>query len=148
MSKRPATSTTNPGTLNSALFGATAEVIATPVVDEGGGSSGTCFIATAAYGSYMADEVIVLRKFRDNVLFPTEWGTKLVHLYYHYSPPIANVIARHETLRMLTRWALTPLVYSVAYPRLAAFVFMAAIGGLVFFIYRRKKPARYFKDYL
>ena len=107
-----------------------------------------CFIATAAYGSYMADEVMVLRKFRDNVLFPTEWGTKLVHLYYHYSPPIANVIARHETLRMLTRWALTPLVYSVAYPRLAAFVFMAAIGGLVFFIYRRKKPARYFKDYL
>lgn len=119
-----ATSTTNPGTLNSALFGATAEVVATPVVDEGGGSSGTCFIATAAYGSYMAPQVTVLRNFRDEYLMSNEIGRALVKLYYRISPTIAGYIAQNEVLRTSTRWLLTPIVYSIAYPRMAGlFIF-------------------------
>jgi hypothetical protein len=83
--------------------------------DEGGGG---CFIATAAYGSYLAPQVRVLRDFRDNVLMTNGPGRSFVKFYYAVSPPIADVISRSPALRTLTRWYLTPIVYVVQYSKI------------------------------
>jgi len=77
----------------------------------GGGSvSASCFIATAAYGSSMAPQVQILRKFRDLFLLTNPTGEALVRLYYNYSPPVADFITKHANIRKLVRWSLLPLV--------------------------------------
>ena len=45
-----------------------------------------CYIATMAYGSYEAPEVIVLRKFRDHVLMKSKLGRLFIKSYYATSP--------------------------------------------------------------
>ena len=62
-----------------------------------------CFIATAAYGTDSAEEINILREFRDTVLLPNTLGARFVSFYYTTSPPIADFISRNEFLRTLVR---------------------------------------------
>jgi hypothetical protein len=41
---------------------------------------------------------------------PNSIGRAFVKAYYRYSPPMANFIARHDTLRTMARWSLVPLI--------------------------------------
>ena len=80
---------------------------ATTSSESGGGG---CFIATAAYGSLMEPHVKLLRQFRDRFLLTNAVGKTFVRLYYRYSPPMAKFISAHESLRMVVRWSLLPLI--------------------------------------
>jgi YVTN family beta-propeller protein len=77
---------------------------------------GSCFIATAIYGSYDDVNVQILRRFRDKNLLPYKWGAALVDSYYHYSPSIADFIRENNSLRTPAQWILMPVVYFVQYP--------------------------------
>ncbi len=84
------------------------------------GSGGGCFIATAAFGSYKAPEVILLQKFRDRFLLTNAPGRLFVDIYYRVSPSLAGFISQYDSLRRATRLALKPLVFSIQH-RLAVY---------------------------
>ena len=73
-----------------------------------------CFIATAAYGTPTAEQIDVLREFRDVVLLESTVGSQFVSLYYQLSPPVADFIAGNSFLRTLVRELLVdPIVWVV-----------------------------------
>jgi hypothetical protein len=73
-----------------------------------------CFIATAAYGTPTAEQINVLREFRDVVLLKGTSGSRFIALYYRLSPPIADFIARSDLSRALVRELLVdPVVWIV-----------------------------------
>jgi hypothetical protein len=74
---------------------------------EGGGG---CFIATAAFGSYIHPQVRVLRAFRDKILMRNRSGRIFVAWYYRNSPAVAAVIAEHPLLRVAVRVLLLPVI--------------------------------------
>lgn len=74
------------------------------------GGGGGCFIATAAFGTALEPQVEILKVFRDRYLLTNKPGQLFVSAYYEYSPPIADFIGRHDSLRALVRIALYPLV--------------------------------------
>lgn len=75
-----------------------------------GGSSSGCFIATAAFGSYMEPHVMILRDFRDRLLLTNPVGKAFVRFYYTCSPPVADFIAEYGALRAIVRVGLMPVV--------------------------------------
>ena len=114
------------------------------VSNGGGGSSSTCFIATAAYGTSWEPHVMTLRQFRDSYLLTNKLGTKLVEAYYKYSPPMANYIAQHRGLRSAVRVGLAPLVgfswlamnYGMMFTLTMLFSMLTIIISVAFFIVR------------
>ena len=106
-------------------------------VSSGDGGGGGCFIATAAYGSYLHPHVRLLRNFRDTWLLGNGPGRVFVALYYRLSPPVADVINRYEPLKLLTRVALTPLVLAVAHPLATGVSLVLGVIGLIFSRQRR-----------
>jgi len=66
-------------------------------------SSGACYIATMVYKSYDAPEVLVLRKFRDNVLQKTCFGRKLIRQYYKYSPGFVEKFKDNKKINLIIK---------------------------------------------
>jgi len=108
-----------------------------------------CFIATAAYGSFLDPHVEILRSFRDKILLGTltinisgkqfvienYLGKVFVKTYYRYSPPIASFIAKSEPLKVFTRLILTPVVFFLEYFQ----QFLTLTFGVLLFCVLRKK---------
>ena len=73
-------------------------------------TSSPCCTATAAYGTPIAQELGILRQFRDEQLLTSPVGEALVDLYYTVSPPIAGFITEHPGLKPIVRAGLAPAV--------------------------------------
>src|SRR5690606_17419122 len=69
-----------------------------------------CFVATAAYGTPMADEIGALRRLRDRHLRTNAIGRAFVDAYETVGPHLADVIRENDTLRAATRALLSPVV--------------------------------------
>jgi hypothetical protein len=88
-----------------------------PFTTAPGASPSFCFIATAAYGTPTAEQIDVLREFRDVVLLESAAGSQLVALYYQLAPPISDLVASSDLSRILVRKLLVyPIVRIVEGP--------------------------------
>ena len=74
------------------------------------GEVDACFVATAAYGSAMANDVEMLRRFRDGVLQKTVLGELAVEAYYTFGPAVSGVVGESDLLRATARSILDPIV--------------------------------------
>jgi hypothetical protein len=92
--------------------GAYTQIDTEEIVIQASGQVGTgCFIATAAYGTPMSEDIEVLSRFRDDVLLENKMGRVFVDWYYETSPYIADFIEDKPALKALTRTALEPLLF-------------------------------------
>lgn len=96
----------------------------------------SCPIITAARGSTLSEEVVVLRQFRDQHLLPYPVGRKFVNFYYKHSKPLATYISEYKLVAFITRIILWPLVTLLKYP----FAIILCLLLMLFFgiKYRRK----------
>lgn len=69
-----------------------------------------CYVATMVYGSTEADQVLKLRRFRDQYLLPNKYGRSFVTWYYANSPAF---VERHQSkiwLHRMIRFVLNAFV--------------------------------------
>jgi len=85
----------------------------------------------------MGVHVKVLREFRDRFLLTNPVGRCFVDLYYTYSPPVADFIASHDSLRAAVRFGLMPFVgvswMAVHFGPWMTLVLMALVFGMMGF---------------
>jgi len=96
-------------------------------------------IATAAYTAPMAEKIGILREFRDKYLLTNPLGKGLLKLYYKVSPPIAQFMTEHPSLKSIVRVgllpgvAISPIVVNTAPAEKIAIVGLLALGSVVIF---------------
>ena len=77
-----------------------------------------CVIATASFGSPMANEVQMLREIRDNQLLQTESGSAFMNsfnmFYYSFAPTVAGWEHENPAFKEVVKIAITPLITSLS----------------------------------
>lgn len=108
------------------------------------GEDGHCFIASTAFGSPLAGQVDILRKFRDGYLLTNSLGRSFVAWYYENGPVAAKFIEDKPILKALVRVALYPLI-GFSYLLISGILPFALIGlllaAIVFIRIRRPNTA-------
>ena len=91
---------------------------ASPPIENSSDQGGGCLIATATYGSEMANEVQQLRELRDNSLLQTKSGTQFMEMfndiYYSFSPIIADYERENPYFKEAVKLAITPMISSLS----------------------------------
>ena len=84
---------------------------------------GGCLIATSAYGTELAPQVQFLREIRDNTVMSTTSGTTFMtgfnHLYYSFSPTIADMQRENPFFQDAVKIFITPMISSLSIMTLA-----------------------------
>ena len=69
-----------------------------------------CYIATMVYGSYESEEVITLRRFRDNELSSHLFGRLFIKIYYKFSPLFVRLFKNSGSVNRLIKQRLDSFV--------------------------------------
>jgi hypothetical protein len=108
--------------------------------DSGGND---CFVATAAHGNYRSNEVLALRRFRDQYLKASPAGRGFIDWYYENGPQGAAYLLQHDWARRSTRVALAlPVAVANGITRWnpgQRFAFGVLLLGLMFGLIRRRE---------
>lgn len=72
-----------------------------------------CYIATMVYGNYDHSQVIVLRRYRDEVLLQSVLGRLFVKVYYWLSPELVKMLQGHEAINAFIRSILDKIVEKI-----------------------------------
>jgi Leucine-rich repeat (LRR) protein len=106
------------------------------------------FTAIAAYGTSMAGEIEILRQFRNEYLLTNPLGQALVGLYYRFSPPMAEFITGHPSLKPIARVGLLPavaistLAVNTGPAEKAAIVGLLALVSVVLAVWAARRRSR------
>lgn len=98
-----------------------------------------CFIATASFRSGTTPEVMMLRKFRDQVLSNFELGRAFISFYYAEGPKAADWLISHPEFRVPVLLLLVP-VQIAAWVALNPMITLSPLlaFGLMLLIFRRR----------
>jgi len=128
------------GTLEDFVIVATSDQLdgTEPVRSSGSG----CFIATAAYGTPLADQIGVLRNWRDSSLLTNVFGALFSDTYYRLSPPVAVRVAESPVLAAWTRVMIAQTIALLNSWMIVAGVAGAGIASAITWRSRRRCSAR------
>ena len=77
--------------------------------------SGLCYIATMVYGSSDSDEVLILRRFRDEKLKKTFIGRLFILVYYGFSPLFVKIFKNSRIVNQIIKRQLDKFVDKLKY---------------------------------
>lgn len=76
-------------------------------------TSGGCYIATCVYGSYDSPEVMILRRYRDNILAKTVRGKAFIKTYYKTSPTLVKWFGNSEKFKRFWKRRLEKIIQRI-----------------------------------
>lgn len=72
-----------------------------------------CYIATAVFEDPDAEEVAVLKRFRDKILLPSRTGAWFVRQYYRYSPGLCTRVDDRQLVKNFLKYVILRPVVSL-----------------------------------
>lgn len=84
----------------------------TQLTNTGNSEKNGCYIATACYGSYDCEQVLMFRHFRDEYLSQTIAGRMFIKTYYVLSPSIAQWLKNQRRINTFIRENLLDPIYN------------------------------------
>ncbi|MCK4904805.1 hypothetical protein KAS42_00980 [bacterium] len=79
--------------------------------DERKEKNNPCFIESVLGTAMATDDIIVLRRFRDDTLLTNPVGQIFVSAYYKISPVMAEIVIKHSVLKNTVRRILKPVIW-------------------------------------